>query len=798
MRCVAAFVSFATLASSFAASSSAQTTDRIYFPAVQNVRSVLVAAIRAETVRIDMAAWLLTERMVSTALRDAFRRGVQVRLIGDRVALFETDPLTRNEFYWLASQGVPIRVRTHPRSFPEIAHWKAAIFKGQRLVSFGSANYTPNQLAPASEDNYSDETVLFTTDPSLVGAFLTKFDAMWNDTTPEPESRGTAPPYLLNWDEACGLESACSSYRSLYPAPAPMLVNTARLEPDRPMPAGLVWGQGASFNNRLAREIANEERLVRFVVYRLTSETVTRALVEKARSGVPVRLIVEPAEYLNRRWPEFWLTHANLDRLWAAGVRIRQRRHAGLTHMKMLVTSRYATNASSNVATNWQRDHNYFVPAATKPAAHQAMAARFDQMWNDAEAFEPFVPGPPDQPRLAAPQAGASGVVEATALSWRAAPFATSYDVYLGPSPAALSPVARVAAQMVNDPPATYSWAPPAALSPGQTLFWKVVARTNATGRDPSLVRDSGAWSFTTLGAAADARRSRPTVFRRSNGRWYIQGRADSIRFGAASDVPVHADYDGDGVLDAAVWRPSSGTWFILRSAGSPQMQVQWGSGNSRDVPLPADYDGDGRADLAVWRPATGTWFILRSSGGYQRSSALVVRWGAATDQPVPADYDGDGRADLAVWRPGTGTWWILTSTSGFRTEDRLAVAWGSGRLLDVPVPADYDGDGRADLAVWRPGTGTWWILQSADGYSADAQVHVRWGLGSLDDVPVPADYDGDGRADLAVWRPGPGTWYFLWSATGYSTWSSTQWGVRSAGDVPVLAGWAAMQSYLR
>jgi len=67
--------------------------------------------------------------------------------------------------------------------------------------------------------------------------------------------------------------------------------------------------------------------------------------LNKWQSGVPVQLLVEPNEYMNRVWPEYWLTHANLDKLWAAGVPIKQRLHQGLTHMKTLVTSNYAITA---------------------------------------------------------------------------------------------------------------------------------------------------------------------------------------------------------------------------------------------------------------------------------------------------------------------------------------------------------------------------------------------------------------------------------------------------------------------
>jgi hypothetical protein len=134
---------------------------------------------------------------------------VRVRLVGDRVSIFESDPLTRREFYWLASQGVPIRIRYFPTWFPEIDHWKATIFVGQNLVSFGSANYTPFELRPASSTNYKDETVMFSDDPAIVGAFKTKFDRFWNDTSSEPRSRIVNPPFFKNWNDACATESRC-------------------------------------------------------------------------------------------------------------------------------------------------------------------------------------------------------------------------------------------------------------------------------------------------------------------------------------------------------------------------------------------------------------------------------------------------------------------------------------------------------------------------------------------------------------------------------------------------------------
>lgn len=179
---------------------------------------------------------------------------------------------------------------------------------------------------------------------------------------------------------------------------------------------------------------------------------------------------------------------------------IKQRQHDGVTHMKMLVTSRYATNASSNFASNWQRDQDYFVSASGKPTIYQAMLNRFNTMWSDTTGFTNFVPRPPAAPSLSTPVSGATAVSQTPKLTWNAATYATSYDVYLGTSSSSLAFVGNVPAQLVNNPPSTYSWTASSALAGATTYFWRVVAKTNATVKNSSLVNSSATWSFVTGG----------------------------------------------------------------------------------------------------------------------------------------------------------------------------------------------------------------------------------------------------------------------------------------------------------
>jgi len=87
--------------------------------------------------------------------------------------------------------------------------------------------------------------------------------------------------------------------------------------------------------------------------------------------------------------------------------------------------------------------------------------------------------------------------------------------------------------------------------------------------------------------------------------------------------------------------------------------------------------------------------------------------------------------------------------------------------LNRLPSASDYDGDRKADLAVYRSSTRTFNILTSISNYTAITTKVV----GLNGDVPIGgADYDGDGKSDMATFRPSDGTWTILTSSSGFTS----------------------------
>ncbi|KAF2254664.1 putative M10A family peptidase [Trematosphaeria pertusa] len=255
-------------------------------------------------------------------------------------------------------------------------------------------------------------------------------------------------------------------------------------------------------------------------------------------------------------------------------------------------------------------------------------------------------------------------------------------------------------------------------------------------------------------------------------------------------------DYGHSGKLDhLCFYRPGTGTFWIIRNNHNGSFTPVYNQGDpgagiggydlkSRaDRAFAFDYDHNGKQDhICLYRPGTGTFWILRNRSGvfepvYAQGDPGSGIGGfdlkSPADQAFAFDYDHTGKLDhVALYRPGTGTFWILRNRSGVFEAVYAQGAPGNGiGGFDLRSPADrafafdYTRSGRKDhVCLYRPGTGTFWILQNGAGVfnAVYAQGDPGHGIGGYD-LKAPIDqafaYDSD---KLVLYRPGKGAVFVL------------------------------------
>lgn len=607
------------------------------------------------------------------------------------------------------------------------------IFDAQNEVQFSAANYSDFYFRPTVPySNYTDEGIFFTDDLGLVNSFRRKFDDAWID-----------PSAFVNYANITALTRRYALH---------------------PIDASLNFVPFEDFATRSVPLYDAEQQRIDIVMYKITEPRHADAIIRARSRGIPVRLIVEGERYRNAG--NLWQAY-HVDRLYMAGVEIRDRAHEGFLHQKS--TLLYGQGVTVFGSSNWtiesnerQYEHNYFTD---KPWFFEWFRQNFERKWtNAAGAIEttPFVPQPPAPPVYVSPANGATGVATSGAvLRFNPGTWGHRADIYFGTS---LDPP-LIASNVVVTATDNHTYALPA-LNPGTTYYWRVVNKTIALRGAAGTVQ-----SFTTAGGSTPPPNAPPSVT--------LSAPAHNSTFTAPATITVAASAsDSDGNVARVDFYAGAS---LIGSDTTSGYQVSWTNVPAGTYTLTAratDNEGAATTSGAVTvtvgsapppPPTLPSPWQARDIGSVGVAGSASVASGSFTVRGAGADIWGTADALHFVWQPVSGDVdvvarvasvenvhaWVkagvmirehLTSGSAHAlmlvspgkglafqrrvTNGGLSTSTGQPGVAPAWVKLERRG---ATIRALTSNDGATWTLLSSDTFSMGSSVHVGLAVSSHD-----------------------------------------------------------------